>query len=64
MNLKNPIRFLMRVPVPWVFVLTYLAGVGLESLRPASGRVRKVPLQSEALDLGKSRYACPSPSLA
>jgi protein-S-isoprenylcysteine O-methyltransferase Ste14 len=30
----NPTRFLMRVPVPWVFVLAYLVGVGLESLRP------------------------------
>ena len=27
-------RFLMRVPVPWVFVLTYLLGVALESVRP------------------------------
>jgi protein-S-isoprenylcysteine O-methyltransferase Ste14 len=25
-------RLLMRVPVPWVFVLTYLLGAGLESL--------------------------------
>jgi protein-S-isoprenylcysteine O-methyltransferase Ste14 len=25
----NPVRFLMRVPVPWVFVLTYLLGAGL-----------------------------------
>ena len=24
----------MRVPVPWVFVLTYFAGMGLEFLRP------------------------------
>jgi len=30
---KNPIRFLMRVPVPWVFVLTYLLGAALESTR-------------------------------
>jgi hypothetical protein len=22
----NPIRLLMRVPVPWVFVLTYVVG--------------------------------------
>ncbi len=27
---RNPIRLLMRIPVPWVFVLTYLVGVGLE----------------------------------
>lgn len=32
--MKNPVRFLMRVPVPWVFVLTYLLGVALESVRP------------------------------
>ena len=32
--MKNPIRFLMHVPVPWVFVLTYFLGVALESLRP------------------------------
>jgi len=31
---KNPLRFLMHVPVPWVFVLTYLLGVVLESVRP------------------------------
>jgi protein-S-isoprenylcysteine O-methyltransferase Ste14 len=28
--MKNPIRFLLHVPVPWVFVLTYLLGVVLE----------------------------------
>jgi protein-S-isoprenylcysteine O-methyltransferase Ste14 len=28
--MKNPVRFLMHVPVPWVFVLTYLFGVLLE----------------------------------
>ena len=32
--MKNPFRFLLRVPVPWVFVLTYLIGVALERLRP------------------------------
>ena len=31
--MKNPIRLLMHVPVPWVFVLTYFVGVGLESVR-------------------------------
>jgi protein-S-isoprenylcysteine O-methyltransferase Ste14 len=34
--MKNPIRFLMHVPVPWVFVLMYLVGVGLESARPVN----------------------------
>ncbi|MGA9814913.1 MAG: isoprenylcysteine carboxylmethyltransferase family protein, partial [Terriglobales bacterium] len=28
--MKNPVRFLLLVPVPWVFVLTYLLGVVLE----------------------------------
>ncbi len=36
--MKNPIRFLMHVPVPWVFVLTYLLGAILESIRPATIR--------------------------
>jgi protein-S-isoprenylcysteine O-methyltransferase Ste14 len=29
----HPLRLLLHVPVPWVYVLTYLAGVGLELLR-------------------------------
>jgi len=28
--MTNPARFLLHVPVPWVFVLTYLLGVVLE----------------------------------
>jgi protein-S-isoprenylcysteine O-methyltransferase Ste14 len=28
--MKNPVRFLLHVPVPWVFVLTYLLGMALE----------------------------------
>jgi protein-S-isoprenylcysteine O-methyltransferase Ste14 len=32
--MKNPIRFMVHVPVPWVFVLTYLLGAALQSLRP------------------------------
>jgi protein-S-isoprenylcysteine O-methyltransferase Ste14 len=28
----DPVRSVMRVPVPWVFVLAYVAGVGLEHL--------------------------------
>lgn len=41
----GPFRLLMRVPVPWVFVLSYLIGAGLEHLWPVrlgrevSGRV-------------------------
>jgi protein-S-isoprenylcysteine O-methyltransferase Ste14 len=34
--MKSPFQFLMHVPVPWVFVLTYLLGVALESLRPST----------------------------
>jgi protein-S-isoprenylcysteine O-methyltransferase Ste14 len=30
--IRNPIRFLMHIPVPWVFVLTYLAGLVLERI--------------------------------
>src|SRR5438128_10306397 len=33
-DIRNPLRLLMIVPVPWVFVLTYLAGAGLEWARP------------------------------
>ena len=32
----NPFRFLLRVPVPWVFVLNYLVGIALESIRPTT----------------------------
>ena len=39
----GPLGLLMRVPVPWVFVLTYLAGAGLERLRPSSLRL-SVPI--------------------
>jgi protein-S-isoprenylcysteine O-methyltransferase Ste14 len=35
----NALRLLMRVPVPWVFVLAYLIGVGLEYLAPLPFRV-------------------------
>jgi protein-S-isoprenylcysteine O-methyltransferase Ste14 len=30
-------RLLLRIPVPWVFVLTYLVGVLLETARPIQG---------------------------
>jgi protein-S-isoprenylcysteine O-methyltransferase Ste14 len=33
-SIGNPIRLLLHVPVPWVFVLTYLVGVGLEFAFP------------------------------
>jgi protein-S-isoprenylcysteine O-methyltransferase Ste14 len=36
MKAGNPVRLLLRVPVPWVFVLSYLVGVGLGHLfRPS-----------------------------
>lgn len=31
---RNPLRLLMRLPVPWVFVLAYLMGAGLEQAAP------------------------------
>ena len=31
----NPIRLLMHIPVPWVFILAYLAGAGLEFAYPS-----------------------------
>jgi protein-S-isoprenylcysteine O-methyltransferase Ste14 len=33
-NMRSPLLLLLRIPVPWVFVLTYLAGVGLEHALP------------------------------
>lgn len=36
--MTTPLQFLLRVPVPWVFVLTYLIGAGLESVRRATIR--------------------------
>jgi protein-S-isoprenylcysteine O-methyltransferase Ste14 len=33
-GIQKPIRLLMRIPVPWVFVLTYLVGVSLEYVIP------------------------------
>ena len=40
---RNPVRLLLYVPVPWVFVLTYLVGVALEYLLPLKAD-RSVPL--------------------
>ena len=38
-TIGGPFRPLLRVPVPWVFVLTYLAGVAMEHASPlASGK--------------------------
>ncbi|HEX5410541.1 MAG TPA: isoprenylcysteine carboxylmethyltransferase family protein [Terriglobia bacterium] len=40
-------RALMRIPVPWVFVLAYLAGVGLEAVCFQSHFFSATPLISE-----------------
>ena len=32
--MKNPFRFLLHIPVPWVFVLNYLLGIPLERIHP------------------------------
>lgn len=32
--MKNPVRLLLKVPVPWVFVLGYLAGLALQVSLP------------------------------
>jgi protein-S-isoprenylcysteine O-methyltransferase Ste14 len=32
--MKNPVRFLLHIPVPWVFVLNYLLGIPLERIHP------------------------------
>ena len=40
---RNPLRFLMHVPVPWVFVFAYLLGVAVErTLRPATSVPRTI----------------------
>ena len=41
-------RALMRIPVPWVFFLAYLAGVGLEAVCFRSHFFRATPLLMEA----------------
>ena len=37
-EVNRPAQLLMRVPVPWVFVLAYLAGAVLERMRPLASR--------------------------
>jgi protein-S-isoprenylcysteine O-methyltransferase Ste14 len=36
----GPVRLLLRIPVPWVFVLAYLAGVGLELALGSPGHAK------------------------
>ena len=40
---RNPLRLLLRIPVPWVFVLTYLIGAGLEHALPLRASNGKLP---------------------
>jgi protein-S-isoprenylcysteine O-methyltransferase Ste14 len=40
---RNPFRLLMHVPVPSVFVLTYLVGVGLEYVWPLHAGAEALP---------------------
>src|SRR3989442_10771576 len=47
MTANHPLRFLLRLPVPWVFILTYLLGVALEStghrtISPHTARVSTI----------------------
>ena len=51
-NKRNPLLLLLRIPVPWVFVLTYLLGVGLEyalPLRGGNGALRGVKVAGGVL---------------
>jgi protein-S-isoprenylcysteine O-methyltransferase Ste14 len=34
MSTRNPFQLLLRIPVPWVFLLTYIMGAGLEHALP------------------------------
>jgi protein-S-isoprenylcysteine O-methyltransferase Ste14 len=40
---RNPFQLLLRIPVPWVFVLTYIIGAGLEHALPLRAGNRKLP---------------------
>ncbi|HEX4497526.1 MAG TPA: isoprenylcysteine carboxylmethyltransferase family protein [Thermoanaerobaculia bacterium] len=42
-NGSHPLRLLMRVPVPWVFILTYLIGVGAEYVWPLRSALEALP---------------------
>jgi protein-S-isoprenylcysteine O-methyltransferase Ste14 len=53
--IAGPFRLLMRVPVPWVFVLTYLIGVGLEYVWPV--RVSGEASARVTLSLGAALFA-------
>jgi protein-S-isoprenylcysteine O-methyltransferase Ste14 len=42
-NSRNPVRLLLHVPVPWVYILSYLVGVGLQQVRPIPVPARILP---------------------
>ena len=42
-SISNPLRLLMHVPVPWVFILMYLAGVGTEYVWPLHAAPEALP---------------------
>jgi protein-S-isoprenylcysteine O-methyltransferase Ste14 len=51
-TMKNPVGWLLRVPVPWVFVLAYLAGAALEHwvrLGPSVAAPRSASLTAGAV---------------
>lgn len=45
---KNPLGFLLRIPVPWVFVLVYLAGAAIEYATGPHSFIKRVPWLSIA----------------
>lgn len=44
----NPIRLLLRLPVPWVFILTYLIGIVMEIAFPPNFHKEQLRLVSTA----------------
>jgi len=40
---QNSFRFLLRIPVPWVFILTYLAGAAIEYATGPHLFIKRVP---------------------
>jgi protein-S-isoprenylcysteine O-methyltransferase Ste14 len=46
--MKNPIRLLLYVPVPWVFILTYLLGGAMEHFLPTRVLLDKVRVSTIA----------------
>ncbi|HTT57161.1 MAG TPA: isoprenylcysteine carboxylmethyltransferase family protein [Opitutaceae bacterium] len=40
---RNPVRLLLFVPVPWVFILCYLLGIGLEYAWPSNRGAQPSP---------------------